>query len=107
MILRSLFFIFIYVPFMLVALPSQFVITRLKLPFWHFFPRLFHRLGCVFVGVRVTVIGVPETERPTLLVANHISWTDIISIAVPQAWLCEPVPQAWLCDPVPRNCVTL
>ena len=80
MILRSLFFIFIYVPFMLVALPSQFVITRLNLPFWHFFPRLFHRLGCVFVGVRVTVIGMPETERPTLLVANHISWTDIISI---------------------------
>ena len=80
MILRSLFFILIYVPFMLVALPAQFVVTRLNLPFWHFVPRLFHRLGCVFVGVRVTVIGVPETERPTLLVSNHISWTDIISI---------------------------
>ena len=36
MILRSLFFILIYVPFMLVALPAQFVVTRLNLPFWHF-----------------------------------------------------------------------
>lgn len=80
MIARSLFFIFIYLPFLVVVLPLQFLITWFNLPFWHFFPRIFHRLGCVFVGLRVKVIGVPEVGRPTLLVSNHISWTDIVSI---------------------------
>jgi len=28
----------------------------------------------------VTTLGHPETNRPTLLVSNHISWTDIIAI---------------------------
>src|SRR5258708_2044814 len=80
MIARSLFFIFIYLPFLVVVLPLQFLITRLNLPFWHCFPRIFHRLGCAFVGLRVKVIGVPEVGRPTLLVSNHISWTDIVCI---------------------------
>jgi len=80
MIARSLFFIFVYLPFLVVVLPLQFLVIWLNLPFWHFFPRIFHRLGCVFVGLRVKVIGVPEVGRPTLLVSNHISWTDIVSI---------------------------
>ena len=79
MISRSLFFIFVYVPVLLLAIPTQFVVTRLGLD-WNFVPRLFHRVGCVFLGLRVTVIGRPVTGRPTLLLANHISWTDIIAI---------------------------
>lgn len=80
MIPRILFFVFIFVPFIIVGLPLQFVISRLNLPFWHALPRLFHRLGCAFLGLRVTVLGHPATGRPTLLVANHISWTDIIAV---------------------------
>src|SRR5690606_722448 len=76
---RALFFVCVYVPFMLVGVPAQFVITRLGRD-WNLIPRLFHRLGCVFVGLRVTTIGEPAHGRPTLLLANHISWTDIIAI---------------------------
>jgi len=79
LISRSLFFIFIYVPVIIVGIPVQFVITRLGLD-WNFLPRLFHKLGCVFLGVRVHVLGAPAHGRPTLLLSNHISWTDIIAI---------------------------
>lgn len=80
MIFRVLFLILVYVPFMIVAIPGQALITALNLPCWPVLPRLFHRLGCVFLGLRVQVIGQPQTGRATLLVSNHISWTDIIAI---------------------------
>jgi 1-acyl-sn-glycerol-3-phosphate acyltransferase len=79
MIFRILFFIVIYVPVMIVIIPTQFVITRLGL-FWSGPTMLFHRLGCVFCGLRVHTIGAPLHNRPTLLLSNHISWTDIIAI---------------------------
>ena len=79
MISRSLFFIFIYVPVIVVGAPFQFIFSRLGLD-WNFLPRLFHNLGCIFLGVRVHVIGAPAHGRPTLLLSNHISWTDIIAI---------------------------
>lgn len=80
MIFRVLFFIFIFVPVMIVVIPLQALINALKLPFWNVLPRLFHRIGCFFLGLRVEVIGQPATGRPTLLVSNHISWTDIVAV---------------------------
>lgn len=79
MIFRTLFFIFIYLPVLIVFIPIQFVITRLGL-FWNFPTMLFHRLGCIFLGLRVHTIGEPLHGRPTLLLSNHISWTDIIAV---------------------------
>lgn len=80
MIFRCLFFIFVFLPFLIVVIPLQALIVALKLPFWDLLPRLFHRLGCIFLGLRVTVIGQPAAGRPTLLLSNHISWTDIVAI---------------------------
>ncbi len=79
MIQRSLFFIFIYVPVMMIGVPAQWVITRFG-KYSPFLPQLFHRMGCIFLGMRVTVLGTPSTGRPTLLLSNHISWTDIIAV---------------------------
>lgn len=79
MIFRSLFFIFVYVPLMIVGIPIQFVITRLGF-YSPVLTRLFHKAGCVFCGLRVHTIGEPLHNRPTLLLSNHISWTDIIAI---------------------------
>jgi 1-acyl-sn-glycerol-3-phosphate acyltransferase len=78
-IFRILFFIFIFIPVLLVGVPVQFVITRLG-GFWNVPTMVFHRVGCVFLGLRVKTIGEPLHNRPTLLLANHISWTDIIAI---------------------------
>jgi len=79
MIARTLFFIFVYLPMLVVGIPVQFVIVRLGF-YWNFPTWLFHRLGCIFLGLRVTTIGEPLHNRPTLLLSNHISWTDIIAI---------------------------
>ena len=79
MIFRILFLLFVYTPIMMVGIPVQYVITRTG-HFWNVPTRLFHRLGCIFLGMKVTVIGTPSTGRPTLLVSNHISWTDIIAV---------------------------
>jgi 1-acyl-sn-glycerol-3-phosphate acyltransferase len=81
MIFRVLFFLFVYLPFMLVFVPLQWVWSRLTfLPGWHWIPRMFYTLGAIFVGLKITVIGTPATGRPTLMVSNHISWTDIVAI---------------------------
>jgi lyso-ornithine lipid O-acyltransferase len=79
MIFRTLFFIFVFLPFLIIGIPVQFVITRLGL-FWNFPTMLFHRIGCIFLGIRVHTLGEPLHSRPTLLLSNHISWTDIIAI---------------------------
>lgn len=80
MIFRSLFFICVFLPFLVVAIPIQALVIALKLPAWYAVPRLFHRIGCRFLGLRVTVVGAVAKDRPTLLVSNHISWTDIVAI---------------------------
>lgn len=80
MIFRVLFFVLVMVPFLIVVIPTQFLITRLRLPFWKILPRWFHRLGCIFLGLRVTVAGKPAHGRAILMTSNHISWTDIIAI---------------------------
>ncbi len=80
MIRRILFFIFIIVPFLIVAVPIQWLVILLKLPIWNMLPRAFHRLGAIFLGLNVRLIGQPETGMSTLVVANHISWIDIIAI---------------------------
>ncbi|MEO7223394.1 MAG: 1-acyl-sn-glycerol-3-phosphate acyltransferase, partial [Devosia sp.] len=79
MIFRTLFFIVIFVPVLIVIVPIQFIITRLGL-YWSGLPMFFHKVACIFLGIRVKTIGEPLHGRPTLLLSNHISWTDIIVI---------------------------
>jgi lyso-ornithine lipid O-acyltransferase len=79
-IFRSLFFIFVLAPYIAVGAMVQTVWLLLRLPKWNIVPRIFHKLGCIFLGMNVTVIGKPVEGRPTLILSNHISWTDIIAI---------------------------
>ena len=80
MIFRVLFFLFVLLPFLIIFIPIQFVWSRLRLPGWSIIPHWFHKVGCVFLGLEVTVLGTPSHDRPTLIVSNHISWTDIVAI---------------------------
>ena len=41
-------------------------------------PVLWHKLVCRLIGIRVVVKGNFSKKRPLLLVANHVSWSDII-----------------------------
>jgi 1-acyl-sn-glycerol-3-phosphate acyltransferase len=40
-------------------------------------PRIYHRLVCRVLGLRITVRGRVSTMRPTLFVSNHASYMDI------------------------------
>jgi lyso-ornithine lipid O-acyltransferase len=42
------------------------------------FPPLVHRALCLALGLRLRVHGVAAAERPQLVVANHVSWLDIV-----------------------------
>ena len=79
MILRILFLVCVYVPVMAIAIPVQFILTRLGSRS-QILVRLFHLFARRFLALEVKVIGTPATGRPTLIVSNHISWTDIIAI---------------------------
>jgi 1-acyl-sn-glycerol-3-phosphate acyltransferase len=41
-------------------------------------PLAWHRWATRLIGVRVRVNGLPSPLRPLLLVANHLSWSDIL-----------------------------
>ena len=43
-------------------------------------PRLWHKSILWAVGFRVRVVGKMSSERPLLIAANHVSWTDIAVI---------------------------
>ncbi len=46
-------------------------------------PRLWHRGACVLTGIRVNRIGEENTAGDSVLVANHVSYLDIMAIG---AW---------------------
>lgn len=60
-----------------VIVPSQMIAMRLKLKAAETIPLGFHRSILFLLGIRVTTIGAPSEDGPTLLVANHASYIDI------------------------------
>lgn len=62
----------------LLLLPVQLVGLRFNLKIRRRLPRLWHRVACWVLGLRVRVHGTPEPKRPLLLAANHASWKDIL-----------------------------
>ena len=46
----------------------------------HVIPRAWHRMILRLLAIRVNVIGAPSTERPLLIVSNHVSWTDVMIV---------------------------
>jgi lyso-ornithine lipid O-acyltransferase len=43
--------------------------------------RVFHRIMRILFGLRISVKGIPSSNRPLIVVANHTSWLDIIVIS--------------------------
>ncbi|MBN9241291.1 MAG: 1-acyl-sn-glycerol-3-phosphate acyltransferase [Mesorhizobium sp.] len=60
-------------------------------------PRLWHKAILWALGFRVHVIGAPATQRPLLVVANHISWTDIpvLGSVVDVSFIAKAQMQGW------------
>jgi lyso-ornithine lipid O-acyltransferase len=43
-------------------------------------PRLWHRLMCPVLGLKVTTRGTQHSNGPLMLISNHVSWLDIIAL---------------------------
>ena len=62
----------------LLLLPLQLVAIRLGPRRAAFIPQLYHRLGCLCLGIRRRVRGsAPPKGAAGLIVSNHVSWLDI------------------------------
>ncbi|MEM6761327.1 MAG: lysophospholipid acyltransferase family protein [Pseudomonadota bacterium] len=60
------------IPLQLLAMALRQKAIMRRLPLW------WHRAARAIIGVRVHVHGTPSAERPLLLIANHVSWLDIL-----------------------------
>ncbi|MFT6658106.1 lysophospholipid acyltransferase family protein [Maritalea sp.] len=97
MIWRIVFFVVVTIPLMLAIVLCQSIVLALKLKNWNFFPRLAHKLVCFNLGIKVIQIGKPASDKPTLLVSNHISWLDIPAIGsiVPISYVAKSEVGRW------------
>lgn len=46
-----------------------------------FIARTFHKIMATVLGLRIAVKGEPSSSRPLLVIANHVSWLDIVAIS--------------------------
>ncbi len=76
LVLLAVFFA-ITLPMMLV----QYVLIKLGLRQAKTLPQFYHKLVCRVLGIRVHVTGRLATDKPVLLVSNHISWLDIPALS--------------------------
>jgi 1-acyl-sn-glycerol-3-phosphate acyltransferase len=75
--LRRLVRLSLYLLLTLPLMPAQALLLAAGAAWGQRLPRLYHRWACRVLGFRVAVAGEPSTQRPTLFVANHISYVDI------------------------------
>jgi 1-acyl-sn-glycerol-3-phosphate acyltransferase len=75
--LRAVAILAALTPVSLLGMAAQAVFLLLRSPWAYRLPALYHRFVCRLLGIRRTVIGRPDSARPLLVVANHVSWLDI------------------------------
>ena len=76
-------------------MPVQFLFQKLKLPQAKTLPFYYHRLLCKIIGIDVVIKGAPPTRG--LIIANHISWTDIpaLSATCPLSFIAKREVSQW------------
>jgi lyso-ornithine lipid O-acyltransferase len=81
----------------LVLMPVQllFKCTSLRLGRW--LPQVYHRVLARMLGFHVKVAGPVPEKGPVLLVANHVSWIDIVamSTAMPLSFIAKKEVAGW------------
>lgn len=74
---RLVLAVLVLVPFVVLGLPLQLLLLKTTRHAWAVLPQLFFRLLAFGLDLRIIVHGKPA-PAPALLIANHISWLDII-----------------------------
>ncbi len=65
-------------PLTLLLMPVQFLAIKLNLGLARNIPVFWHRLMTRMMGLKIASHGEMSRNRPLMLVANHISWCDIL-----------------------------
>lgn len=74
----------LYLAFMVAAgataalMPVQIAAIKLRSPVARKLPVFWHRIVCRTIGIRVNCRGAPSRLQPLMIVANHVSWSDIL-----------------------------
>jgi lyso-ornithine lipid O-acyltransferase len=76
---------------------SLWVLEKFKLPGRRSLSVRYYRTLCALLRVRIRVIGQPVQGRPTLILANHVSWLDIpvVSAICPIAFVAKREVAGW------------
>ncbi len=70
-----------YVALTLPLMPVQALLVALDLPAARALPRWYHARCVSLFGLEVRVTGTPAASSPTLFVANHVSYLDIVVLS--------------------------
>ncbi len=65
----------------ILLMPWQLLALRFDWKLRRWLPRIWHRIICFCLGIRIRVHGKMETHRPLMLCANHSSWMDIMVLS--------------------------
>jgi lyso-ornithine lipid O-acyltransferase len=78
-------------------MPVQALLRRVAPRLARRLPHWYHRQVCRLIGVRLTIEGAIERDRPVLLVANHSSWLDIpvLSAVAPLSFVAKSEVGGW------------
>ena len=79
--LRALAFVLTLAGAFIFLVPLQALARRRGWPIQHAVQTRFCRVVCAVIGVKVAARGALPSRAPRLVVANHVSWTDIIALA--------------------------
>jgi 1-acyl-sn-glycerol-3-phosphate acyltransferase len=79
--LRALAFVLAMVFFVILVVPLQALARRFDWPLQHEIQKFFCRTMCRVIGIEVIPFGGLPGAAPRFVVANHVSWTDIIALS--------------------------
>jgi 1-acyl-sn-glycerol-3-phosphate acyltransferase len=79
--LRALAFVLTLAGAFLFLVPLQALARRRGWPIQHRVQTRFCRAVCAIIGIKVAARGALPSNAPRFVVANHVSWTDIIALA--------------------------
>lgn len=89
--------IIVYAAFTLALMPVQLILVLLRLPQADHLPFWYHRRVCRIIGLKLEVYGKRRRKRPTLYVANHLSYLDIevLGALIPGSFVAKAEMANW------------
>lgn len=95
--LRAIAFVLALTGTFVFVVPVQWLARRRGWRLQHRVQKLFSRAMCAIIGVRVEPHGRLAGQSPRLVVANHVSWTDVLALSshYPLVFLAKREVASW------------